>query len=411
MRFAVAVHGTRGDIEPCAALALELRRRGHDVRLAVPPNLVGFAESAGIAVAAHYGPDSDRQLKAEVFREWWRARNPVTVLRQAREYVVEGWAEMSRTLTTLAQDADLILTGTTYQELAANVAEAQDVPLAALHYFPARPNTAILPVAIPPQLARPVWTVAEWAHWRVLKPAEDEQRRILGLPSAHSRATRRIAERGTVEIQAYDAALFPGLAAQWHGRRPFVGGLTLELPTEFDRLVSTWVDTGPPPIYFGFGSMPVQRPLETVTMITDVCSDTGARALICSPAPELRRIPAAEHVLVVPAVNHASVFGRCRAVVHHGGAGTTAAAARAGVPSVVLWVGADQPVWANQVRRLGLGTSRRLSSATRESLNSDLRSALSPVVVRRARDFATRMTPPARSVTAAADLLEDAVSR
>ncbi|WP_373568119.1 glycosyltransferase [Bradyrhizobium betae] len=66
--FAIAVHGTRGDIEPAAAVACELQRRGHDVRMAVPPNLVGLAASAGLCSMGSCGPDSRRQLEAEVFR-------------------------------------------------------------------------------------------------------------------------------------------------------------------------------------------------------------------------------------------------------------------------------------------------------------------------------------------------------
>lgn len=404
----MAVHGTRGDIEPCAAVARELQRRGHLVRMAVPPNLIGFAESAGLGGVQPYGPDSQQQLQAQVFRDWWRPRNPITVLRQAREYVSEGWAEMSETLTALSDDADLILTGTTYEELAANVAERGDIPLAALHYFPARPNTVILPIRIPPRVAAAGWSIAEWVHWRTLKPAEDRQRQALGLPRARSRAIRRIAERGALEIQAYDEALFPGLAEQWQGRRHFVGSITLALPTEYDAAVQSWAERGAPPIYFGFGSMPVHSPAETVTMITEVCSELGRRALICSDTPELRGIPVTDDVMVVPAVNHASIFEHCRAVVHHGGAGTTAAAARAGVPVLVLWVGADQPLWANQIRRLGVGTSRRLASTTRQSLRDDLVRVLTPDYARRAARLASRMTPPAQSLAATADLLERA---
>jgi UDP:flavonoid glycosyltransferase YjiC (YdhE family) len=183
MRFAVAVHGTRGDVEPCAAVARELLRRGHQVRIAVPPNLVGFVESAGLPEPVEYGVDSQKQLEADVFRDWWKLQNPLTVLRRSREYVTEGWAEMSETLAALAGDADLILTGTTYQEVAANVAEAHDVPLAALHYFPMRMNTRVLPVRLPGPVLRTGWSAVEWGHWRVLKAAEDAQRRALRLPT------------------------------------------------------------------------------------------------------------------------------------------------------------------------------------------------------------------------------------
>jgi hypothetical protein len=95
------------------------------VNMAVPPNLVEFAESAGLFSVDSYGPDSQQQLEAEVFHDWFKLRNPIKVLRQAREYLTEGWAKMSETLTKLAVGADLILSGTTYHEVAANVAEAR----------------------------------------------------------------------------------------------------------------------------------------------------------------------------------------------------------------------------------------------------------------------------------------------
>ena len=68
MKFAVAVHGTRGDVEPCAAVGLELRRRGHEVRMAAPPNMLGVVKSVGLDAVA-YGPDSAAQLEEDVFRD------------------------------------------------------------------------------------------------------------------------------------------------------------------------------------------------------------------------------------------------------------------------------------------------------------------------------------------------------
>ena len=116
-----------------------------------------------------------------------------------------------------------------------------------------------------------------------------------------------------------------------------------------------------------------------------------------------------DHVRLVGAVNHAAVFPACRAVVHHGGAGTTAAGMRAAVPTLILWVGADQPVWATQVKRLKVGISRRFSSTTQDRLLADLRTVLEPRFTARAREVATRLTKSEASVEAAADLLEEKV--
>ena len=116
MKFALACYGTRGDIEPCVAVGRELLRRGHEVRMAVPPELVGFAEAAGLAAVA-YGPDSRswqdllRDFLKHFFRNFWTIRDPIRLRREAWEPVTQYWAEMSTTLTSLADGADLLFTG------------------------------------------------------------------------------------------------------------------------------------------------------------------------------------------------------------------------------------------------------------------------------------------------------------
>ncbi|UNB56125.1 glycosyltransferase [Mycolicibacterium sp. YH-1] len=411
MTFAIAVHGTRGDVEPCAAVARELLRRGHQVRMAVPPNLLDFVAAAGLGTAAEYGVDSQKQLDADIFRDWWKLQNPMTVVRRSREYVTQGWAEMSETLTSLATDADLILTGTTYQEVAANVAEAQRIPLAALHYFPCRVNSEMLPVRLPTPVLHTGWSLVEWVHWKVMRKAEDDQRRVLGLPQAKVRAIRRIVEGGALEIQAYDKVFYPGLTEEWHGTRPLVGSLSLQLPTAADDELAAWIAAGTPPIYFGFGSMPVDSPADAIAMITSVCADLGERALISTGVWDVDDVAANDRVKLVGPVNHSTVFPACRAVVHHGGAGTVAASVRSGVPTVVLWVGADQPVWASRINRLKVGVAQRFSRTSKRSLTKALRTALTPEYQKRAREAAARMTPPEQSAAATADLLEAAARR
>lgn len=406
MKFAIAVHGTRGDVEPCAAVALELIRRGHDVSMAVPPNLVPFVQACGIAPALPYGVDSQQQLEASIFRKSWGVRNPHREWRELEEYLSQGWAQMSATLVSLARDADLILTGTTYQEVAANVAEHLDTPLAALHYFPFRANSVMFP-RVPGWLAHTIWPVAESLYWRLMKRAESAQRHELGLPRTRKRAIRRIVELSAVEIQAYDPLFFDGLAQEWAGRRPLIGSLTLQLDTDGDAQTESWIREGSPPIYFGFGSMPIECPSAAVAMITKVCAELGERALICSGVWDIPDTSTPQ-VRIVRNVNHAAVFPKCRAVVHHGGAGTTAAGLRAGMPTLILWISAEQPLWAKQVSKLGVGTSERFSVATPESIRTGLQTVLAPRYRWRAAEIAEKMTTPQDSVAAAADLLEAA---
>ena len=411
MKVVFAAHGTRGDVEPCAAVGLELLRRGHEVRMAVPPNLVGFVESAGL-VAVGYGPDSQEQVNAvaEFVHSAFKRQNPINLVRAGKELFVEGWAHMSRTLTSLADGADLLVTGQTYHGVVANVAEYHDIPLAGLHHMPICVNgqLALPSIPSPAPLVRSTLRAAWWLYWRITKDVDDAQRRELGLPRTASPAARRMAERGSLEIQAYDEACFPGLAAEWNGRRPFVGALTMELPTDADSEVASWIAAGTPPVYFGFGSTPVQSPADTIAMIAAACAELDERALIYCGASGSSCIPHSSRVKLVGPVNYSAILPLCRAVVHHGGAGTTAAGLRAAIPMLVLWDVADQPLWAAQVTRMKVGSAQRLSTITRESLVARLRQILAPQYATRACEIATRMAKPTESVCAAADLLEGA---
>ncbi|WP_197498503.1 glycosyltransferase, partial [Mycobacterium scrofulaceum] len=201
-KFALAGYGTRGDIEPLAAVGRELLRRGHDVAMAVPPELVGFAESAGLATVP-YGPELHdfldeeflRNMWAEFFRGIWTIRSPLRLMRKVWEPLIRHWGEVSATLTSLAGGADLLCTGLNFEQAAANVAEHYGIPLATLHHFPMRANGQLVP-SVPAPLFRSGMMAVEWLFWRATKQVENEQRRELRLPAATKPSPRRIAERG-----------------------------------------------------------------------------------------------------------------------------------------------------------------------------------------------------------------------
>ncbi len=410
MKFAVASYGTRGDIEPCLAIGRELVRRGHSVRMAVPPNLVELAESAGLP-AIGYGPDMHDFWSDEFIRDFWKnfVKGPISLMREAWEPVLRNWQAMSSALMSVGAGADLLFTGQLYQDLAINVADYYGIPMATLHYIPMRPNGQVLP-KVPAPMVRSGMAIYDWMCWRMNKKAEDTQRRELGLPTSSVASPRRIAQRGSLEIQAYDDVCFPGLAGEWTkwgAQRPFVGSLTMELPTDSDDEVLSWIRRGTPPVCFGFGSMPVaESPADTIAMIGAACAQLGERALICSGWSDFTDVPAPEHVKVVGVVNYTKIFPACRAVVHHGGSGTTAAGLRAGVPSLILWTAGDQPMWGSRVKELKVGTSRRFSATTPETLVDDLRKILAPEYAAHARELSARMSKPAESAGHAVDLLE-----
>ncbi|WP_326545308.1 glycosyltransferase [Mycolicibacterium sp. ND9-15] len=413
MKIVLASYGSRGDVEPCIAVGRELLRRGHEVRVAVPPELIGFAEAAGPAAVA-YGPDvqpildAHRRFWTSVFNSFWKIHVLIRLRREIAGPVVQRWGDITETLASLAKGADLLVTGLNFEQAAANVAEYYDIPLATLHLYPVRANGRLIQF-LPAPLGRSAMRLYQWLAWRAATKLENTQRRQLGLPPATKPYPRRMTERGSLEIQAYDEVCFTGLATEWakrDGQRPFVGALTLELPTDTDDEAARWIAAGTPPIFFGFGSIPVNSPADTMAMIAEACAQLGERALVCAGWSDFSQVAPFDHVKVVPALNFAAAFPACRAVVHHGGVGTTAAGLRAGVPTLILSTDVEHTIWGARLKRLKVGSVRRFSSTTRETLVADLRIILGPEYVTRAREIATRMTKPAESVAAAADWVE-----
>ncbi len=393
MKFVLVVYGSRGDVEPGAAVGAELLRRGHEVQMAVPQHMLDFVRSAGLPAVA-YGPDTQDLLCDQTFLRNLSAKmqNPISILPEVIEQANRVCAEKVAALIALADGADVVVAGTAEQGIAGIAAEHHQIPLAALHLFPAR-----------------LW----WSggmYSRVMQTAEDQQRRVLGLPDSAAGSTSAATNPAPLELQAYEQFCLPSEAADWvnhDDRHPFVGTLTLEASTDTDSEVLSWIAAGSPPIYFGFGSTPVTPFAATAAMIGAVAAQLGERALLCSGPNDSDGVPQSDHMKVVSAVNHAAVLPACRAVVHHGGSGTTAASLRAGIPMLILWLWLDQPLWAVAAQELGVGFGRAFSDSTSDSLIADVRSILSPQYADNAHEVAARMTAPAKSVDISADLLEE----
>lgn len=382
MKCVLAAHGSRGDVEPCAVVGRELQRRGHDVRIAVPPNLLALVESAGLDAVA-YGPDSHAQLNTAADFFVGNMNNPYGALPALVERVAQVWVDKGTVLASLADGADVIVTGMNEQRLVANIAEYKGIPLVALHFFPSRiqPSDAL--------------------NSSLVQLSEQPLRRALGMPDVPE------PKPPSLEIQAYDERCLPGQPDQWtEPGKPFVGALTLESPTDTDDAVLAWIAEGTAPVYFGLGSTPISPPAEIVGMVIAACARLNERLLICAGPNDLSEFDRFDHVKIVGAVNHATVLPGCRAAIHHGGAGTTAAAMRAGVPSLVLWLWLDQPVWAAGLQQLKIGSAQRFSDVTQQSLTAQLKSILMPDYETRARNIAAQMLSPHDSASSAADLVE-----
>ncbi|OLT39988.1 hypothetical protein BJF85_06470 [Saccharomonospora sp. CUA-673] len=397
--------GSRGDVQPGLAVAARLRAQGHDVALGVAPNLVDLARGFGLDAVA-VGVDSRDLLTSELVRRDMRSANPVRRVRGLAAVSAHGWDELRRGVVDLAADADVIVTGLLGQEVGSAVAEARDVAFAALHYAPVRANSTVplIPLgARHPALRRVAWRAGEAVRWRLTKGAENRQRAALGLRPTAVDLPRRLRDRGAMEIQAYDPVLVPGLADEWGPRRPLVGSLDLPGADSTDAELLAWLDAGSAPVYIGFGSMPVRDPDALLDAVHRMCRELGMRALVAAGWSDVRPTGDDDRVRLVGSVEHAAVLPRCRVAVHHGGAGTTAAAVRAGIPSVVCSFSADQPMWGRLLAGRGVGVWMPFSRLDAGSLRDAVAELCTDEVAGRARGLSARMIPADTAVSTAAE--------
>ncbi|MFE3755089.1 glycosyltransferase [Nocardia tengchongensis] len=437
MKVLLAFAGSRGDAQPGVLLGRELLGRGHDVTVAVSPNLVEFAARHGVP-AVPFGLDSDELLRAQRDDERFRQLNPVQRLRAVLDLQRRGFGESARDLLAVARGHDIVVTGMACEEVAVEVARHHGIPVAAVHFFPIRPNRSVPVVAagwghrIPGPLNRLGWRALTAARARALAsevaalPPAPASSDPVGVPGAP----------GYTAIQAYDPELFPGLANELRDS-PFTGfpvpdatqypdvepvasrrtavigastgasaghhrnGVAYPAIQACDSELFEWLIAGPAPVYAGFGSMPVADPVAVEAMVREAGRRLGLRVLLVGP---MFRGRIGAELAVVDQVDHRAVLPLCAAAVHHGGAGTTAAALRAGVPSVICSVQADQPYWGRQVESLGLGATAPFAGLTANRLERLLIRTTEPDVRLRAAAYGARFRDD--GVRRAADVVE-----
>lgn len=423
--IAVVLYGSRGDIQPGVCLALELLARGHRVSVAAPPNLVGFARALGVGEVYPIGRDTHTAWSSEEAAASRRGRSPIARIRYAVTTVRGGFAAFDRSLRALFIDAgapladvDLVVAAPLCQDRALAVTEKLRIPLVVLRFGPMSENGVV--GAVPglsdswsAEWKRRSWRLADRVTWIATGWNEASFRRSLGLPRVFGPLPARLAAQGVRQIQAYDPAVVPGVAEEWGPIKPVVGFLDVgaghrggldESGSDSAELMS-WLDAGEPPVFVSFGSMPIDEPDRLIGLFAGAATELGLRVLFSLGA---RRgvDPADPDVYHAGPVNHAQILPRCRAAVHHGGAGTTAAGLRAGLPTMICSVTADQPFWAARVTALGVGYGTRLRSLTDEAVRDGLRTVLDAEVISAAQELAAVLIPPGKAVAGAAAVVE-----
>jgi sterol 3beta-glucosyltransferase len=394
MRIAILANGTRGDVQPKLALGEELQRRGHSVVITVNQNLAVWARRSTVEIVT-LPLDSEALLKSDEGVALLAKGDTLRLNQQMSRAEFEANLPMLEAFREACRGADLILSCALTMFRGATMAEYFQVPHAVIATAPWL-TTGEFPMFLAPvrtlgsQLLHRASYDLYWSlWWKGLLPAIVEMRQALGLPELKSRP--RVEQLPTVGI--YSEVLSPR-PREWRADHEITGFIapTRELRARLGEGglpagLEAWLNAGDAPVYFGFGSMPVQDPRAMLEMVAKVTRKKGLRALIGAGWSQFasERRADMEHVFIAPAFDHDRVLPACRAAVHHGGAGTTGAVLRAGLPALIATVFADQPFWAWRVANAGAGVAARFRDLSPRVLDHALERLLMPDMQHKAR--------------------------
>ncbi|NMB87498.1 MAG: glycosyltransferase family 1 protein [Chloroflexi bacterium] len=390
MQVLLSSIGSRGDVQPILALALELRALGHPVRLCVAPNFKDWIESYGLECVP-IGPDLKKLTGGSV------PGKPVLPSREQLQKMAEDSVRgQFQVIAGAARGCDLLVAAGALQVATRSIAEAQGIPYVFAAYCPAvLPSPAYPP---PKTGGHPSYTLPEsenlqlWrqnaAEFELFGPTLNQERARLGLAPIDGVRDHIFTGQPWLAADPELAPVVPAAGLQVVQTGAWMLSGAAPLPDELEAFLAA----GAPPLYLGFGSLRASD--QTGPMLVQAARALGRRALLSQGWAGLIPGEAGEDCFSLGEVDYARLFPQVAAVVHHGGAGTTTTAARAGRAQVVVPHNYDQFYWAHRVQQLGVGAS----GPTRDELSLDalvetLRAALRPEVTARAQALAARIEP------------------
>jgi UDP:flavonoid glycosyltransferase YjiC (YdhE family) len=364
MRIAILASGSRGDVQPYVALGKGLRDAGHDVRLISAQNYAGLAASAGVPFHPTRG-DVQAVAESPEMRALIEKGNFVEITRFQAQALKNMAVPLAQDTLAGCEGMELLVTGLGGIFSGVAIAEKTNIRLVQAYYAPMTPTrefqSVLLPAvgpALPPMLAKPSHHITQQMIWQGVREADMIARKeVFGLPPApftgpfnHPRL-----KQGPV-LYGFSPSVI-ARPADWDARIHITGYWFLDEEKDWSPPAGLmdFLNAGTKPIYIGFGSMGNRKPEEVTQIVLQALAQTKQRAIVASGWGGLSKQQLPENVFMVDAIPHAWLFPRMAAVVHHGGAGTTAAGLRAGVPSILVPFFADQPFWGGRVAALGVG--------------------------------------------------------
>jgi vancomycin aglycone glucosyltransferase len=372
MRVLLSTWGSRGDIEPIAALAVELQAHDGAARVCAPPDFAERFADIGVEMVP-------MGLSVRTLVHGHKTQKPSTPA-DAPRVAAELVAAQFETLGPAAEGCDALVATGLMPAGARTVAEVHGIPYALVGLQPGSfpsPRQKPLPrpgKPFPPGATdnRVLWQVDAERVQALYGGPLNAHRAALGLPPVDNVRDHVFTDRPWL---AADPTLAP-----WPGSPDLdvvqTGAWTLPDMRPLPAELMSFLDAGAAPVYVGFGS--VRAPEDAARVAVDAIRAQGRRAIFGRGWADLAQIDDRDDCFIVGEVNHQALFPRVAAVVHHGGAGTTTTAAKAGAPQVVVPQIADQPYWAGRVAALGIGAAHDGPTPTVESLSAALETALAP---------------------------------
>ena len=382
MRIAVICNDTRGGVQPYVALAQGLQRAGHDVRATAPSELAWLFAGAGIPVTlVGAAQEAARRAAAQIADQGAAAirrtgRGPESHIRALAQEILDACA-----------GADLLTGGIGGMIAGLAVAERLHVPFVETHLHPIGGVSAAYPGVLAPWVPASLGSpgrrfshhLSERMLWTPFKPAMAAAREALGLHGAPRAAATQPVLYG-FSRHVLDAPV------RGDGRASVVTGYwTLPPAPDWSPPagLESFLASDGPVVSIGFGSMGNADPEAATALVLGAVHDAGVRAVLLTGGRGLLPKTSTDRVFFAESVPHEWLLPRVTATVHHGGAGATGAALRAGVPAIVVPFGVDQPFWGARVAALGAGPPPiPRKSLTRQRLAAALRLAVTDAAMR-----------------------------
>jgi sterol 3beta-glucosyltransferase len=365
MRIAIIAMGSRGDVQPYISLGKGLKAAGHSVRLLTHENFEQLVTSYGLEFWPARG-NVQEVMESPKLRELLEKGNFLAITAYTSKIAQKAAIDWAEDGLAACQGMDLLVAGVGGMSVALALAEKLNLPFLQAYIFPFTPTKAFPAILLPPFVAKFGGLVNRLSHhlfrqvmWQGARKGDQMARKqVLGLPPAPFLGLYNSAHMQRFPVLYGFSPSVLAKPADWKNTC-ITGYWFLDEADGWTppAALLDFLDRGNPPIYIGFGSMGSRNPEQTADLVLEAIAMTGQRAILQSGWGGLSKNNLPENVFIVDSISHSWLFPRVAAVVHHGGAGTTAAGLRAGVPTIIIPFFGDQPFWGRRIAELGVGTA------------------------------------------------------